>query len=138
MALIAGHSLVAGGAQGRALVLEQPISFWGGVDPGTARITLSGHPQCGQSISGQVLVIPRLIGSSSSSSVMLELLHAGRAPAAVLLGERDAILCLGAIVAREMEWPSIPIVEVDISGIRSGDSIDVRVDGMVKVDSHDR
>ena len=61
----------------------------------------------------------------------------GNAPApygaAVLLGERDAILCLGAIVAREMAWPAIPIVEVDIAEICSGNLIDVRSDGTITV-----
>nr|WP_235679439.1 DUF126 domain-containing protein [Aquibium microcysteis] len=92
------------GGRGRALVLDAPISFWGGVDPATGRIADVRHPQCGESVAGTVLVLPGTIGSSSASAVLLELVHAGRAPAALVLHEPDAILLLGLIVAREMGW----------------------------------
>ncbi|TPN89536.1 DUF126 domain-containing protein [Mesorhizobium sp. CU2] len=90
--------------EGEALVLTAPISFWGGVDPKTGRITDVRHPQHGQSISGRVLFLPGTIGSSSASAVLMELVHNGRAPAALVLHEPDAILLLGLIVAREMGW----------------------------------
>ncbi len=35
------------GGEGEALVLDAPISFWGGVDAGTGRIADVRHPQCG-------------------------------------------------------------------------------------------
>ena len=44
---------------------------------------------------------------------MLELLRQRHAPAAVVLGGVDAILTLGVIVAREMGYPSIPVVAVE-------------------------
>ncbi len=90
---------------GPALVLTAPISFWGGVDPKTGRIADVRHPQHGASIAGTVLFLPGTIGSSSASAVLLELVHNGRAPAAIVLHEPDAILLLGLIVAREMGWP---------------------------------
>jgi len=97
--------LVPGRAgQGEALVLTAPISFWGGVDPKTGRIADVRHPQHGETISGRVLFLPGTIGSSSASAVLMELVHNGRAPAALVLHEPDAILLLGLIVAREMGW----------------------------------
>jgi predicted aconitase with swiveling domain len=33
-----GQASVAGAAEGRALVLTEPLSFWGGVDVATIRI----------------------------------------------------------------------------------------------------
>ena len=51
-----------------------------------------------------MLFLPGTIGSSSASAVLLELVHDGRAPAALVLHEPDAILLLGLIVAREMGW----------------------------------
>jgi len=92
------------GGEGKALVLDAPISFWGGVDAGTGRIADVRHPQCGQDIAGRVLFLPGTIGSSSASAVLLELVHNGHAPAALVLHEPDAILLLGLIVAREMGW----------------------------------
>jgi predicted aconitase with swiveling domain len=96
------------GAGGRApaLVLDGPISFWGGVDAATGRIADVRHPQLGAHIAGTVLFLPGTIGSSSASAVLLELVHNGHAPAALVLHEPDAILLLGLIVAREMGWPT--------------------------------
>ncbi|MBC8716320.1 DUF126 domain-containing protein [Ochrobactrum sp. Marseille-Q0166] len=99
--------------EAQALVLSAPISFWGGVDPKTGRIADVRHPEHGQSISGYVLCLPGTIGSSSAAAVLLELVHAGLAPAAIILHEPDAILLLGLIVAREMGH-DVPIaVEFD-------------------------
>ena len=114
MTTLAGTVLVAGdGASGPALVLEAPISFWGGVDPRTGRIADVRHPQHGAELAGRVVFLPGTIGSSSASAVLLELVHAGRAPSALVLHEPDAILLLGLIVAREMGW-RVPIaVQLD-------------------------
>jgi uncharacterized protein len=85
-----------------ALVLTAPISFWGGVNPKTAEVADPRHPEFGQCLAGCAVFIPATIGSSSAAAILLELVHAGRAPAAVVLHEPDAILLLGLIVAREM------------------------------------
>jgi predicted aconitase with swiveling domain len=85
-----------------AMALTAPISFWGGVNPKTAEIADARHPEHGQSIAGRIVLIPSTIGSSSAAAVLLELVHAGRAPAALILHEPDAILLLGLVVAREM------------------------------------
>jgi predicted aconitase with swiveling domain len=94
------------------LRLVEPISFWGGVDPATARLTDPRHPQHGVSIAGTVLALAATRGSSSSSAIMLELLARGIAPAALLLAEPDAILALGVIVGREMGYRAIPVLDV--------------------------
>ena len=101
----AAEMLVPGKAgEGAALVLTAPISFWGGVDPKTGRIADVRHPQHGEVIAGRVLFLPGTIGSSSASAVLMELVHNGRAPVALVMHEPDAILLLGLIVAREMGW----------------------------------
>lgn len=123
--------LIPGVAKGRVLRLAAPISFWGGVDPATSAITLAGHPQHGEPIANRVLVIPTLIGSSSSSAVMLELLHAGKAPCALILGGRDAILPVGVVVARQMEWPTIPVLVVHEPPFRTGEHIAIARDGRI-------
>jgi uncharacterized protein len=100
-------------AQGPGLILTRPISFWGGVDPATGQIIDARHPERGQVISGTVLALPGTIGSSSASAVLLELVRIGRAPAAIILHEADAILLLGLIVAREMGWPAPVALRLD-------------------------
>jgi predicted aconitase with swiveling domain len=114
MTEIACEILVEGpAASGPALVLTAPISFWGGVDPRSGRIADVRHPQHGTNIAGTVLFLPGTIGSSSASAVLLELVHAGLAPAALVLHEPDAILLLGLLVAREMGWAGPIALKLD-------------------------
>ena len=96
-----------------AMALTAPISFWGGVNPKTAEIADVRHPEYGQRINGRVLLIPATIGSSSAAAILLELVHAGLAPAAVVLDEPDAILLLGLIVATEMGYPTPMALRLD-------------------------
>jgi predicted aconitase with swiveling domain len=107
---LAAESLIDGEAEGEVLLLGAPISFWGGVDPATGRITAAKHPDRGANIAGKILVVGQTIGSSSSSAILLELLRTGRAPAALVLAEIDPILTLGVVVAREMGYATIPVL----------------------------
>jgi len=100
--------LLPGSAEGRVLKLPS-LSLWGGVDPFSGKLTDPALPHCGESVRGRVLMIAEPVGSSSSSAVLLELLHAGNAPAAIVLGRADAIVALGVLVAREMGWATIPV-----------------------------
>lgn len=110
---VKGTVLAGGVAKGLALCLTEPLSFWGGVDPATGEVIDARHPQRGASVTGRVLVMGSVRGSSSSSSVLAELVRAGRAPAAILLGEPDLILAVGAAVAEELYGIRVPIVHVD-------------------------
>ena len=101
--------LLPGSAQGRALKLPS-LSLWGGVDPFSGKLTDPALPHCGESVKDRVLMIGEPVGSSSSSAVLLELLHAGNAPVAIVLGRADAIVALGVLVAREMGWATIPLL----------------------------
>jgi uncharacterized protein len=105
-----GRALVAGEAAGPALVLEAPLSLWGGMDPHSGRLSDHHHPQLGATLTGRILVMPSGRGSSSSSSVLAEAIRLGTAPLAVLLDEADAILVLGALVAEYLYGRTCPIV----------------------------
>ncbi len=107
-----GEALISASGDGAILKIDHPISFWGGVDPKTARITDPRHPRHGACLTGHVVAIAELRGSSSSSAVLLELIHAKIAPAAILLRETDAILALGALVAREMGYGDLAMVKL--------------------------
>jgi len=123
------RTLVAGDAQGSALVLDEPLSFWGGVDPATGDIVDVHHPQRDANVAGRVLVMPSGRGSSSSSSVLAEAIRAGTAPVAIVLLEPDPILALGAIVARELYGRTIPVVVVaPDAAFRTGELVTVRAD----------
>ncbi|MFD2265253.1 aconitase X swivel domain-containing protein [Lacibacterium aquatile] len=115
--------LYPGVAEGELLRLEAPLSFWGGVDPASGTIIAAQHPQRGVSIAGKILALPEAIGSSSSSSVMLELIRARKAPAAVIMGAVDAILIVGCLVGRELGYACPPAVEMtaeEIAGLAEG------------------
>ena len=115
------------------LALTAPISFWGGVDPRSGEIIDARHPQRGRSVAGMVLALPGTIGSSSASAVLLELVHAGKAPAAILIAEPDAILLLGLVVAREMGWATPPALKLPAalqSGL-AGKRLSIATDGAI-------
>ena len=123
-----GRTLAPGEGRGEALVLSEPLSFWGGVDPSTGRIIDVRHPQLGASVVGLVLVLPSGRGSSSSSSVLAECVRAGVGPAALVLREADPILALGAIVAAELYGAALPVVVLPdeaYAEIRPGDRVRV-------------
>ncbi len=108
--LQATQVMVAGDAEGDVLVLTEPLSFWGGVDEQSGDVIEVHHPQHGASVTGRVLVMPGGRGSSSSSSVLAELIRARLAPAAILLGERDPIIALGAVVGETLYGRTVPVV----------------------------
>jgi predicted aconitase with swiveling domain len=123
-----GRTLVAGRAEGVALVLHAPLSFWGGVDPETGELIDTHHPQRGAFVTDRILVMPSGRGSSSSSYVLAEAIRAGTAPAGIVLREPDGIVALGAIVARELYGTRIPVVVLGADGydaIVDGSTIDV-------------
>jgi len=126
------RSLAAGEARGLALVLDEPLSFWGGVDPETGRVIDVHHPQLGVTMTGRVLVMPSGRGSSSSSSVLVESIHAGTGPVAIVMREPDPIIALGAIVVRELFGTRFPVVVVNEATYRS-----LRNDSIVVVRASD-
>jgi hypothetical protein len=107
-----GRCLVAGAAQGEVLYAGIGLSFWGGVDAFTGMVIDQHHPLCGQCITGKVLAIPSGRGSCTGSSVLLELILNGHAPAALVFAEDEAILTLGVMVAEEMFGKSLPVVSL--------------------------
>ncbi|MXS21820.1 aconitase X [Pseudomonas oryzihabitans] len=112
MAAVRGRCLVAGHARGRLAWAPLGLSFWGGVDPASGRVIDRHHPLHGLELAGRILAIPSGRGSCTGSAVLLELLLAGRGPAALVLAEPDEILSLGAIVAEELFGRSLPVVSL--------------------------
>lgn len=95
-----------------AVILTDPISFWGGVSAADGRLTDPRSRSHNRSITATALFISELRGSSSASSVLLELIYRRLAPAAIILDSPDAILALGTIVGRAMGWQSPPILRL--------------------------
>lgn len=131
-----GRPLVAGAAAGPLLVLDEPLSFWGGVDPTTGVIRDAHHPQCGTALTGKVAHMARTRGSSSSSSVLAELIRAGLAPAAILLSAPDPIVVLGATVATELYRLVMPVLVVAddaVGAIGQGTWAEISEPGLIAI-----
>jgi predicted aconitase/predicted aconitase with swiveling domain len=107
---LTGRSLVAGAAQGALLFADVGLSFWGGVNPCTGEVIDRHHPLSGQHLAGRVLAIPSGRGSCTGSSVLMELISNGHAPAALVLAEADEILTLGVLVAQTIFARSLPVL----------------------------
>jgi len=120
-----GRTYAKGMAAGRAIVLAEPLSLWGGVDVTTGTIIDHSHPDLGKSIAGRILVMPGAKGSSSSSAILAEAIRRGTAPLGIVLGTPDPILVVGAIVAGSLYGLECPIVVCAIDGIASGNEISI-------------
>lgn len=125
--------IIDGEAKGPVLRLAEAISFWGGVDAKTGRISQPKHPDFGASVAGKVLVLPGTIGSSSSSAIMLELIREGTAPVCVVMNKADAILALGAVVAGELEFPMLPVLRTGIDAFETGQWAEISSGGIIRL-----
>jgi len=131
-----GRAIVAGSAEGAALVSTEPLSFWGGVCPRTGAIIDRRHELSGANVTGKVFVLPTGRGSSTSSATLMQSIKAGVAPAAIINLSVDPILALGSIVSDELYHQTVPIVilgQEDFSSIRQDDYLAVKPDGRVFV-----
>jgi predicted aconitase with swiveling domain len=136
--VIQGRSIVGGGAEGIALVSDEPLSFWGGYDYRTGEITDRRHPLCGANANGAILVLPASRGSSTTTAVLLESVRAGTAPVALVTVGVDVFFALASIVAQEMYGRPIPIISVsapELRLFRTGDRLKVKSTGQIRVQS---
>ncbi len=111
--------ILAGEAAGAVLSTDEPLSFWGGVDPATGRIIDVHHPLLGQSLTGRILVMPSSRGSCTGSGVLLDLVLSGRGPAALIFRDPEDVLTLGALVAAGMFDRILPVLRVSAAAFDS-------------------
>ena len=110
---VEGTALVAGATQqvtGRLAFSKTGLSFWGGVDPVTGIVIDERHPLCGRLITDTILAIPSGRGSCTASQIVLELVLNNTAPRAIVLKDRDAVVAVGALVAREFFGAIPPLI----------------------------
>lgn len=120
--IITGRKISTGSATGEALVTSMGISFYGGVDPETAKVVEKGHELEGQSIAGRILVFPTGKGSTVGSYTLYRLKKAGLAPAAIVNAEAETITAVGCIIS------DIPCIDkISIAQFKTGQIL--KVDG---------
>lgn len=127
--VLKGRSIYKGHAEGKALVAEVGISFFGGVDPDSGVVVEIGHELEGQSVAGKVLVFPTGKGSTVGSYTLLRLKKNGVAPIAIVNTVCETITAVGCIIAE------IPCVDqIQMGKIKSSQKVVVNGDeGVVQV-----
>jgi predicted aconitase with swiveling domain len=143
-----GRPVLAGSVCGEALVTHQGFnslaSFYPAMLGNSAEAICADHGNpdlFGKLLSGNILCLPKTIGSTSAGTTWDRVAKMGIAPLALLLSETiDSLAAAGLIVADE--WAGTRIVAVDRLGqafldhVRDGDTISVCKDGTVIV--HDQ
>ena len=128
--------VIPGAARGLTLVSTEPLSFWGGIDPATGEIIDRRHELSGQIVTGRIFVFPNGKGSSTASGTLLECIHKGTAPAAIVNSSVDTVLALGSIVADELYGKCVPIMLVsdeDFEKLPDGTTSEIHLDGRIVV-----
>ena len=118
-----GRVISPGKVEAEAIVSQEPIGFYGGIDAKTGEVIDTESPLKGQNVKGKVLVFPCGKGSTVGSYVIYGLKRNGVAPAAIVNEETETIVATGAILA------GIPCVDgIEISEISTGDMLRVDAD----------
>lgn len=126
---LTGRKIYKGNAEAEAVVTQDGISFYGGVDPDTGKVVEVGHELEGQTISGKILVFPTGKGSTVGSYTMYRMKKNNTAPAAIVNKQIDTIVAVGCIISE------IPCVDqIDIDNIKTGQTVSVNgLEGTVEV-----
>ena len=127
--------VIDGECQAETLVLEEPLSFWGGLDPQSGRIIDERHPQLGHSVTGRILIMPGTRGSTSSPGALCESLRLGTGPAGILLPAPNVTILTAVTVAAELYDRSIPVLaieEITLNNLKHFKVIKILSKGYVK------
>lgn len=116
-----GRSITDGRARGEVLRSDEPISFYGAVDPETGDFVEEGHQLEGENVAGSVLVFPRGKGSTVGSYVIYGLANNGVGPAAIVNEETETIVATGTILG---EIPCVDSVE-SFDSLETGETVTV-------------
>lgn len=126
-----GRSITDGRATGEVLRSDEPISFYGAVDPETGDFHEEGHQLEGENVADRVLVFPRGKGSTVGSYVVYGLANNGVAPAAIVNEETETIVATGTILG---EIPCVDSVD-SFDSLETGDTVTVDAeDGVVETE----
>ncbi len=91
--------LSEGAATGELLPSMEAVSFFGGTDLESGRVTEAGHPLENVCMAGKILVFPTGKGSTVGSYALYRLAKNGNAPAALVMVDAEPIVTTGAILA---------------------------------------
>jgi hypothetical protein len=132
MIVLRGRKIVGGSVQGEALVTNQTISGWGGIDPKTGTIIELRHELRGKSFKDKILVFPGAKGSSGWSAFFHMARLNGVAPKGFLFNKMSTKIALGLVVTHS---PALTDFDRDpLTVIETGDWVQMDADeGIVKI-----
>ena len=112
--------IVEGLVEGKALVINKPVSFFGDVDPISGVIKLNGGNEI---IKDRILIFPHGKGSTVGSYIIYGLKKYGNKPKAIVNVVADPVIVIGCVLA------DIPLVDKVSEGIfkyvKTGDYVKV-------------
>ncbi|MEB3755848.1 MAG: DUF126 domain-containing protein [Desulfurococcales archaeon] len=91
--------------EGEGLVIENPISFLGDINPETGVLVQPDSKMRGENISGRILFAPEGRGSTVGSYVLYALKSNRKHPLAIIMHKAEPIIITGAIIS------GIPLLE---------------------------
>jgi predicted aconitase with swiveling domain len=112
-AQVRGTCLLPGDAEGDLLWLDEPISFWGGIDPATGNIVDVHHPQLGACIRDRVIALPGTRGSTAGPGALLEAILAGNGPRAIILTMPDTACVVAILASQPLLASGLPVLAID-------------------------
>lgn len=124
-----GRGIVPGVAEAEALVTQDPISGFGGIDVATGTVIEPRHELFGVCFTGKILVFPGAKGSSGWSGFFQATRLMGTAPAAMVFNIVTTKAVLGAIVTRVPTIVEATPNPLDV--VRTGDLLRVNGDSGV-------
>jgi hypothetical protein len=124
-----GRTISPGKVEGIAIVTNEPIGFYGGIDIKNGNFIEKGHQLEGKCVKDKILVFPNGKGSTVGSYVIYGLKKNGVAPCGIINKETETIVATGVILA------GIPCVDhIEIEKIKDGDKLLLNAnDGTVEV-----
>ena len=113
-----GRMISPGKTKGVAIVSDEPIGFYGGIDSNTGIVIEKGHSLEGKCVKDKILVFPCGKGSTVGSYVIYGLKKNGVAPKGIINEETETIVATGVILA------GIPCIDkINIKKIKNGDEL---------------
>ena len=121
---------VYGNVRAELLWANEPMSFWGTVDPQSGLIRDNRHALYMKNMVGKVLAFTTPKGSSGTGLIILEQIRTGCAPAAIINLRSDPVVLTGPIIAKRFYNVDIPVVNLSEEDY-------AKLEGAKEVEFHD-
>ena len=80
------------GIDAELVILNQPISFWGGLNGFTGQVTDDNQDSFNEFVSGKILLVNGIKGSTASPGVLLELLMGESRPLGIISTQFEPVI----------------------------------------------